>query len=112
MKKAPKHPHFFDLVRHCERILFIRNKKGRALIHARWSKVSHHLRTRKTVMSTKCKINELDFLISYGRKKLATDVDDLALEYVRDCGYLDWANKTTPTGEQLIALMNFTTHQK
>ena len=57
-------------------------------------------------------INELDFLISYGRKKLATDVDDLALEYVSGCAYIDTLNKTTATGEQLIALMNFTAHQK
>ena len=63
-------------------------------------------------MSLQQGINELDFLISYGRKKLATDVDDLALEYVRDRGYLDTLNKTTVTGEQLIALMNFTAHQK
>ena len=63
-------------------------------------------------MSLEQGINELDFLISYGRKKLATDVDDLALEYVRECGYLDTFNKTTSTGEQLIALMNFTAHQK
>ena len=63
-------------------------------------------------MSLQQGINELDFLISYGRKKLATDVDDLALEYVRECGYLDTFNKTTSTGEQLIALMNFTAHQK
>ena len=56
--------------------------------------------------------NELVFLISYCRKKLATDVDDLALEYVRDCGYLDVSDKTTLTGDQLIALMNFTAHQK
>ena len=63
-------------------------------------------------MSLEQGINELDFLISYGRKKLATDVDDLALEYVRDRGYLDTLNKTTSTGEQLIALMNFTAHRK
>ena len=63
-------------------------------------------------MSLQQGINELDFLISYGRKKLATDVDDLALEYVRECGYLDTFNKTTSTGEQLIALMNYTAHQK
>ena len=63
-------------------------------------------------MSLEQGINELDFLISYGRKKLATDVDDLALEYVRECGYLDTFNKTTSSGEQLIALMNFTAHQK
>ena len=62
-------------------------------------------------MSLEQRINELDFLISYGRKKLATDVDDLALEYVRQCGYLDTFNKTTSTGEQLIALMNFTARQ-
>ena len=58
------------------------------------------------------RVYKLDFLISYGRKKLATDVDDLALEYVRDRGYIDTSNKTTSTGEQLISLMNFTAHQK
>ena len=63
-------------------------------------------------MGLEHKINELDFLISYGRKKLATDVDDLALEYVRDCGYLDTSNRTTSTGEKLIALMNYTAQQK
>ena len=63
-------------------------------------------------MNLECTINELDFSISYGRRKLAADVDDLALEYVRDCGYLDICNKTTPTGEKLIALMNYTAHQK
>ena len=86
--------------------------KGRASTRACWSTVNHRLCTRKIVMSLERGINELDFLISYGRKKLATDVDDLALEYVRDCGYLDTLDKTTATGEQLIALMNFTAHQK
>ena len=57
-------------------------------------------------------VYELDFLISYGRKKLATDVDDLALEYVRDRNYIDSSNKATSTGEQLISLMNFKPHQK
>ena len=57
-------------------------------------------------------VYELDFLISYGRKKLATDVDDLALEYVRDRNYIDSSNKATSTGEQLISLMNFKPNQK
>ena len=86
--------------------------QGRALIHACWSMVSHRLCTRNIVMGLEQKINELDYLISYGRKKLATDVDDLALEYVRDCGYLDTSNRTTSTGEKLIALMNYTAQQK
>ena len=43
-------------------------------------------------------MNVLDFLISYGRKKLATDVDDLALEYLCDCDFLDTSYETTSTG--------------
>ena len=63
-------------------------------------------------MNLKHTANELDFLISYGRKKLATDVDGSALEYVRDCGCLNKYDETTPTGEQLISLLNFTAQQK
>ena len=85
---------------------------GRALTHECWSMVIHRLCKRKIVMNIEQRIYVLNFLIYYGRKKLATDVDDLALEYVHDCGFLDSSNKTTSTGEQLIALMDFTAHQK
>ena len=85
---------------------------GWALTHAFWSTFSHRVCTSKIVMNLEQRVNELDFFIAYGHKMLATDVDNLALEYVRDCGYLVISYKTTSTGDQLIALMNFTAYQK
>ena len=59
-------------------------------------------RTRKTVMKVLSEVNFFERLIDYGRNKLATDVDDYAIERLLQSDCTDRGNKATETGKSLL----------
>ncbi len=48
------------------------------------------------------KLSTFEWLIDYGRSKLATDVDDYAIEWLRQCGLIDRGNNATDEGRRLL----------
>ena len=46
--------------------------------------------------------NVFERLIDYGRKKLATDVDDYAIEWLLQSDLIDSGNKATEAGKNLL----------
>ena len=58
--------------------------------------------TRKAVMTVLNELNILDRLIDYGRYKLATDVDDYAIEWLLQSDFIDSGNKATEAGKTLL----------
>ena len=52
----------------------------------------------------------LNTLISYGRKKLLTDTDDIALAYIEGEGYVDPKGGITETGYTIAKLLDFNEH--
>ena len=49
----------------------------------------------------------LNTLISYGRKKLYTDTDDIALAYIEDEGYIDPKGGITQSGYTIAKSLDF-----
>ena len=58
--------------------------------------------TRKIVMTVLSEFNILERLIDYGRNKLATDVDDYAIEWLLQSDFIDNRNKATEAGKNLL----------
>ena len=52
----------------------------------------------------------LNTLISYGRKKLHTDTDDIALAYIEGEGYIDPKGGITQSGYTIAKLLDFNEH--
>ena len=46
--------------------------------------------------------NILERLIDYGRNKLATDLDDYAIEWLLQSDYIDSGNEATNAGRSLL----------
>ena len=46
--------------------------------------------------------NNFERLIDYGRNKLATDVDDYAIEWLLQSDFIDSGNKATEAGRNLL----------
>ena len=44
-------------------------------------------------------------LIDYGRDKLATDVDDYAIEWLRQANFIDSSNQATDAGKSLARII-------
>ena len=47
-------------------------------------------------------VNIFERLIDYGRNKLATDVDDYAIEWLLQSDFIDSRNKATEAGKNLL----------
>ena len=45
-------------------------------------------------------------LIDYGRDKLATDVDDYAIEWLRQSDFIDSSNQATDAGKKLLNIIH------
>ena len=58
--------------------------------------------TRKIVMTVLNEFNIFERLIDYGRNKLATDVDDYAIEWLLQSDFIDSGNKATEAGRNLL----------
>ena len=58
--------------------------------------------TRKLVMTVLSEFNIYERLIDYGRSKLATDVDDYAIEWLLQSDFIDSGNKATEAGKNLL----------
>ena len=58
--------------------------------------------TRKVVMTVLSEFNIYERLIDYGRNKLATDVDDYAIEWLLQSDFIDSGNKATEAGKNLL----------
>ena len=50
-------------------------------------------------------VNIFERLIDYGRNKLATDVDDYAIEWLLQSDFIDSRNKATEAGKNLLNSM-------
>ena len=57
---------------------------------------------RKIVMTVLSEFNLFERLIDYGRNKLATDVDDYAIEWLLQSDFIDSGNKATEAGKNLL----------
>ena len=44
-------------------------------------------------------------LIDYGRDKLATDMDDYAIEWLRQANFIDSSNQATDAGKSLANII-------
>ena len=58
--------------------------------------------TRKIVMTVLSEVKFFERLIDYGRNKLATDVDDYAIEWLLQSDFIDSGNKPTEAGKNLL----------
>ena len=58
--------------------------------------------TRKIVMTVLSEVNIVERLIDYGRNKLATDVDDYAIEWLLQADFIDSGNKATEAGKSFL----------
>ena len=58
--------------------------------------------TGKIVMTVLNEYNILERLIDYGRNKLATDLDDYAIEWLLQSDYIDSGNEATKAGKNLL----------
>ena len=47
----------------------------------------------------------VEHIIAYCRKKLSTDIDDLAIEYARSRGYLSGGFEPTSNGRNLASII-------
>ena len=52
-------------------------------------------------------LNIFELLIDYGRTKLATDVDDYAIEWLLQSELIDSANTATEAGKNLLDKMYY-----
>ena len=53
-------------------------------------------------MTVLCEFYILERLIDYGRNKLATDVDDYAIEWLLQSDFIDSRNNATEAGKNLL----------
>ena len=53
-------------------------------------------------MTVISEFNIFERLIDYGRNKLATDVDDYAIEWLLQSDFIDSGNKATEAGRNLL----------
>ena len=58
--------------------------------------------TRKIVMTVLSEVKFFERLIDYVRNKLATDVDDYAIEWLLQSDFIDSGNKPTEAGKNLL----------
>ena len=58
--------------------------------------------SRKIVVAVLNELNIFERLIDYGRNKLATDVDDYAIEWLLQSDLIDSGNKATEAGKKLL----------
>ncbi len=49
--------------------------------------------------------NTFERLIDYGRKKLDTDVDDYAIEWLQQSDFIDSSNNATDAGKSLLEII-------
>ena len=47
----------------------------------------------------------VEYIIAYCRKKLSTDIDDVAIEYAKDRGYLSRSFEPTSVGRTLVSIL-------
>ena len=56
-------------------------------------------------MGSMSDLNIFERLIDYGRKKLYTDVDDYAIEWLQQSDFIDSSNDATDAGKSLIDII-------
>ena len=56
-------------------------------------------------MGSMSDFNIFERLIDYGRKKLYTDVDDYAREWLQQCDFINSSNDATDAGKSLVDII-------
>ena len=58
--------------------------------------------TRKVVMTVWSEVNIFERILYYGRNKLATDVDNYAIEWLLQADFIDGGNKATEASKSFL----------
>lgn len=69
--------------------------------HTRFGQRLANTYTRNLVRKVMSNLKIFERLIDYGRSKLATDVDDYVIEWLRQSNFIDHDNNATDAGKNL-----------